>query len=260
MRVIPVSCLQDNYAYLVGADGSAALGGPHTPAVVVDPSEAGPVVAALEQHGLTLAAILCTHHHWDHVGGNEELAGRFGVPVYAHVSDRGRVPGQTEDVEEGRPFEVAGLRVEALHVPGHTTGAVAYCIGDAVFTGDTLFLAGCGRLFEGTPAMMATSLDKLARLPATTRVFCGHEYTTSNLRFAAAVEPDNAAVAARARAAEAARSRAEPTVPGTIADELATNPFLRTAEPAVAGYAKAAPGAPRADVFAAVRAAKDGFR
>jgi len=204
-------------------------------------------------------AILNTHHHHDHVGGNEGLLRRFGaLPVYAHVSDRGRVPEQTAAVEEGVPFEVAGLSFRPLHVPGHTTGAVAYCVEDAVFTGDTLFVAGCGRLFEGTPAMMHASLgDKLGRLPPGTRVYCGHEYTVSNLRFAVHAEPDNRAAAAKLESAKAARERGEPTVPSTIGEERETNPFLRCDLPSLR---ERFPGPTAVDTFAAVREAKDTFR
>jgi hydroxyacylglutathione hydrolase len=251
MRVLPVPCLSDNYAYLVHADGAKE-------AFVVDPSEAGPVIEAIEREGLRLVAIVNTHHHPDHVGGNEDLRARYGaLPVYAHTTDAGRVPGQTELIEEGRPLRVAGLELRSLHVPGHTTGAVAYVVEDAVFTGDTLFIAGCGRLFEGTPKMMVTSLAKLAALPPETRVFCGHEYTVSNLRFARTVEPDNEAISRRLEAAQAARGRGEPTVGSTIAEELATNPFLRCAEPAVVARF---PGSSLPEVFAAVRSAKDAFR
>lgn len=249
MRVIPVPCLSDNYAYVVSAGGDEA--------VVIDPSEAEPVLETLERERLRLVAILNTHHHYDHVGGNERLVERLGaLPVYAHASDRGRVPAQTNDVEEGKRFRVAGLDVDPLHVPGHTLGAVAYHIDDAVFTGDTLFVAGCGRLFEGTPAQMHASLGKLAELPPGTRVFCGHEYTIQNLRFASAMEPDSAAIAQAAEHARQVRERGEPTVPSTIAAELATNPFLRVAEPSLRARF---PGTP-AEVLGKVRAAKDAFR
>ncbi len=251
MRVIPVPCLSDNYAYLVTAGGQDA--------VVIDPSEVEPVAAALAREGLRLAAILCTHHHHDHVGGNEGLLERFGkVPVFAHESDQGRVPGQTELVKEGAAVTIAGLTFEPLHVPGHTTGAVAYFGHGAVFTGDTLFVGGCGRLFEGTPAMMFTSLcEKLATLPADTKVYCGHEYTASNLRFALHVEPDNAAAKEKLARVTEMRGRDEPTVPSTIGEERATNPFLRVAE---AGVRERFPGETPADVLGAVRRAKDSFK
>lgn len=251
MRVLPVPCLSDNYAYLVTAGGADA--------VVVDPSEAEPVIAALEREGLRLVAILNTHHHHDHVGGNEGLLARYGaVPVFAHESDKGRVPAQTELVREGQKVEVAGLSFDTLHVPGHTTGAVSYFGHGAVFTGDTLFVAGCGRLFEGTPAMMFTSLcEKLAKLPGDTKVYCGHEYTASNLRFALHVEPENAAAKEKLARVTAMRERGEVTVPSTIAEELATNPFLRVGEATVRDRF---PGESPSDVLGAVRKAKDGFK
>jgi hydroxyacylglutathione hydrolase len=252
MRVVPVPCLSDNYAYLLLPDGA-----PH--ALVVDPSEAAPVVAALAREGRSLAAILNTHHHHDHVGGNEELVAKLGaVPVYAHASDAGRVPGQTERVEEGRSFTAGGLALDVLHVPGHTTGAVAYVVEGCVFTGDTLFVAGCGRLFEGTPAMMNTSLnEKLARLPKDTKVYCGHEYTQANLKFAKHAEPENAAVVEKLAKVTALREKGEPTVPSTIGEELETNPFLRVGAPAVAARYG---GGDAAAVLGAVRKDKDGFK
>jgi hydroxyacylglutathione hydrolase len=177
--------------------------------------------------------------------------------VYAHASDAGRVPAQSERVEEGRALWIAGLELRPLHVPGHTTGAVAYVVEDVVFTGDTLFIAGCGRLFEGTPEMMVASLAKLSALPPETRVLCGHEYTVGNLRFARTVEPENQAIERRLEAAQAARARGEPTVGSTMAEELAQNPFLRCAEPSVQARF---PGGSVSEVFAAVRRAKDSFR
>lgn len=254
MRVVPVPCLSDNYAYLVAEEGRRE-------AVVVDPSEAEPVLAALAREGLELVAILNTHHHYDHVGGNEALRSRFGgLPVYGHASDlaQGRIPAQTVGVEDGGSFEAAGMTFRTLHVPGHTLGAVAYVVNDAVFTGDTMFVAGCGRLFEGTPEMMYASLcQKLGRLPGETRVYCGHEYTVSNLRFAAFAEPENEAVKRALLMAQDKRSRGEPTVPGTMAEEHRINPFLRVeAQDVRAKFG----GTSGAETLGLVRAAKDGFR
>ena len=254
MRVVPIPCYSDNYAYLVVADGSKQ-------AVVVDASETEPVVAALEREGLELVGILATHHHPDHVAGNDGLLAKYGsMPVYGsqYDADEKRIPGQTHQVVDGSTFDIAGMSFRCLHVPGHTLGAIAYVVNDAVFTGDTMFVAGCGRLFEGTPEMMAESLcDKIGKLPGDTRVYCGHEYTVGNLRFALAAEPDNEAVKQKLEVAQEKRSRNEPTVPSTMAEELATNPFLRVTEPSIV---KHYPGENRGEVFGKVRAAKDIFR
>jgi hydroxyacylglutathione hydrolase len=256
MHITPVACLSDNYAYLVRNDGESAL--------VVDPSEAGPVIRALETNGLKLAAILNTHHHFDHVGGNEGLLERYGpLPVYGYVTDRGRIPRQTEFIEHEGRFEVIGLAFRGLHIPGHTLGAIAYVVSDAVFTGDTLFAAGCGRLFEGTPAQMHESLNvKLASLPDSTRVFFGHEYTASNLRFAAHVEPSNDAVRTKTARVAEERARGRPTTPSTIAEERATNPFMRCDSEEIVRSVEKRLGSERssAAVLGAIRAEKDRFR
>ena len=247
MRVVAVPCLSDNYAYLV-IDGERAA--------VVDPGEAAPVEAALAREGVTLAAIWLTHHHHDHVGGVAELVATHpGVEVVAHAHDASRAPHVTRTVGDGDHVALGAHRAAILHNPGHTLGAITYVIEGNAFTGDTLFGAGCGRLFEGAPAMMHASLARLAALPPETRVYFGHEYTAANLKFAAAVEPDNANVAARAAALK------PPSTPSTIADERATNPFLRTDAPRVIAAARARGGAndPVA-VFAAIRAWKDTFR
>lgn len=250
MRVVPVACLSDNYAYLV-CDGARAA--------VVDPSEAAPVRAAAAREGVSLEAIWCTHHHWDHVGGVAELAAG-GLPVLGHVSETGRIPQLSVALEDGGEVVFGALRGHVMHVPGHTLGALAYVVEDVVFTGDTLFGAGCGRLFEGSPPMMHGSLSRLAALPGATRVMSGHEYTVANLRFAAAVEPASEAVRARAAAAAAARAAGAPTA-STVADELATNPFLRVREPAVIAAARqhGAEGDDEVAVFAAIRSWKNSF-
>jgi hydroxyacylglutathione hydrolase len=250
MRVVAVPNLKDNYAYLV-IDGDRAA--------VVDPGEAPPIEQALAREGVTLGAIWLTHHHADHVGGVEGLvASRPGLEVVAHAHDRQRAPHITKAVEHDAVVELGSVRATILYNPGHTLGAISYWIAEgdgAVFTGDTMFSAGCGRLFEGTAAMMHASLAKLASLPERTRVYFGHEYTASNLRFAAAVEPDNKAVAARAS------SLRVPSTPSTIADERATNPFVRVTEPAVIAAARARGAGPDpVSVLAAIRAWKDGFK
>jgi hydroxyacylglutathione hydrolase len=256
MRVLPVPCLKDNYAYLVVAsDGAAA---------VVDASEAGPVRAAIQREGVTLRAIWSTHHHWDHVGGNEELAREHGVEVVGHLSDRERVPAMTRGVDTGDIVRVGDVEAKCIHIPGHTLGAVAYFVDLAgsrvVFTGDTLFCAGCGRLFEGTPAQMHASLSRLLELPADTRVHCGHEYTESNLRFAAHVEPLNADVArARVRASEL-RAKGMPAIGTTLDEERRVNPFLRVRSRDIRATLGIADDADDIAAFAAVRTAKDAFR
>jgi hydroxyacylglutathione hydrolase len=247
MRVVPVPCLKDNFAYLViDAGGRCA---------VVDPGEAPPVKAALAREGVQLAAIWATHHHHDHVGGIAALvAERTDIEVVVGIRDAPRTPSVTRTVDEGDEVTLGELRARCIHNPGHTLGAISYLVEGCVFTGDTLFAGGCGRLFEGDAAMMHASLMRLAALPPDTRVYFGHEYTANNLRFAAAVEPDNARVTDRAK------SLPLPSTPSTIADERATNPFLRGAEPGVIAAARrrGAAGDP-VSVFAALRAWKDHF-
>jgi hydroxyacylglutathione hydrolase len=256
--IIPIPALSDNYVWLVREGQRAA---------VVDPGDAAPVQAYLEREGLTLTAIAVTHHHWDHVNGIAALVARFNVPVYGPA--RETIPHRTHPVTEGDSFAFGdtGLELSVLDVPGHTAGQVAY-VGSAnghrlTFTGDTLFTCGCGKLFEGTPAQMVASLAKLAALPGDTHVYCGHEYTLSNLRFARAVEPGNTALAERQEHEQAKRDRGLPTVPSRMDLELATNPFLRAAEPAVFAAAQAHAGRPLAgevDAFATLREWKNAFR
>lgn len=231
MQVLAVPCLKDNYAYLV-------IKG--TYAVCVDPSEAKPVVDALSVSGVQLRGIWLTHHHHDHIGGVEGLvADHPGIEVIAHKSDATRIPKLTRLVEDGDVVEHDGFRASIIHNPGHTLGAISYVIDGCVFTGDTLFGAGCGRVFEGTMEMMHASLQKLAALPRDTKVYFGHEYTASNLKFAAHVMPDSDPIRARAAALPAV------STPSTIADELATNPFLLARD---------------AEEFSARRREKDTFR
>jgi hydroxyacylglutathione hydrolase len=225
------------------------------------------VLAYLEREGLALTGIAITHHHGDHVNGVAGLVARFPVPVCGPA--REAIPGRTHPVAEGDVFTLPGLGVDlsVLDVPGHTAGQVAYvgtCGDRAItFTGDTLFACGCGRLFEGTPAQMVASLAKLAALPGDTLVYCGHEYTLANLRFALAVEPGNPALRARLAREQAKRDRGEPTVPSRMDEEVATNPFLRAAVPEVFAAAQAHAGRPLADAvdaFATLREWKNAFR
>jgi len=255
VRIIP--CLSDNYAYLLRIPGTSR-------AVVVDASEAEPVRAALQQEGLTLEAILSTHHHVDHVGGNEALRASYpNARVYGFKTGQGRLPGPTTRVRAGGATGVGGLPFRALHIPGHTLGAVAYVTDEAVFTGDTLFVAECGRLFEGTPAQMYESLnERLGALPDSTRVYCGHEYTAKNLEFAAHMEPGNAAIREKAARVRALREQGKPTVPSTIGEERATNPFMRVNSPEILSRVAADLAGDRtpAAVLGAVRRAKDQYR
>ncbi len=254
----PLPALSDNYIWLASQDGLA---------VVVDPGEAGPVLDVLAAEGLTLRAILLTHHHHDHVGGVTELYEKTGARVYGPAGET--LPRCDVRLAEGDRVELPelGLALQVLDVPGHTAGHIAYA-GTAVgrqvlFCGDTLFAAGCGRLFEGTPAQMFDSLEKFSNLPENALVCCAHEYTLANLRWALAVEPGNSRLAHWQSEAADLRDRGLPTLPTSLALERDTNPFLRTRQDAVAQAAsryagQALPG--QVDVFAALRAWKNEFR
>jgi hydroxyacylglutathione hydrolase len=218
MQIEIVACLTDNYAYLVKSGAHCA---------VVDPSEAAPVKAALDRLGWRPAYILNTHHHIDHVGGNLELKALYGAEIVGPGKDAGRIPGIDTGVDEHSGWEFAGHAVRVLEVPGHTRGAITFVMEGHAFTGDTLFALGCGRMFEGDAAMMWNSLSKLAALPDTTKIYCGHEYTENNGRFALTVEPNNAALKARMIEVKSARAKGRPTVPSTIGQEKQANPFLR---------------------------------
>ena len=230
----------------------------------VDTPEAAAIERALEETGWgPLTHILCTHHHADHTGGNVELKRRYsGCVVVGPRADAARIPALDVAVAEGEPLAVGEARVEVLDTPGHTRGHCAYYFpaAQALFCGDTLFSLGCGRLFEGTPEQMCASLDKLRALPGGTRVFCAHEYTAANARFALTLEPGNAALRARAAEVEALRAAVppRPTVPSTLAQELAANPFLR-AQSAELQAAVGLPGASPVAVFAETRRRKDVF-
>ena len=251
LRIELVPCLKDNYAYLVH-DAEAGL------TAVVDPSEPEPVREALAKHGWKLTHILNTHHHFDHTGGNVPLKEETGAKVVGPEKDRERIPGIDEGVSEAAPWTFGTRSIPVLEIPAHTRAHIAFVFDDAVFTGDTMFAMGCGRLFEGTPAMMWAALSKLAKLPDATRVYCGHEYTQSNGRFALTLEKGNAALVARMRDVDAARAKGAPTIPSTIGQEKATNPFLRPGSAEI----RAALGMAQADdveVFAEMRKRKDNF-
>lgn len=235
-----IPALSDNYIYLLRDPDSDAV-------AIVDPGEAAPVIAALERQNLKPTHVLNTHHHGDHIAGNSEITARWGAKLIAPAANSEQIPGIDQAVGDGDAVAIGTLRFEVLAVPGHTLGHVAFWSADPaiLFAGDTLFALGCGRMFEGTPQQMWHSLQRLRDLPPETLLYCGHEYTQSNARFALAVDPDNAEL--RTRAAEIDRLRAEgrPTLPSTIAAERATNPFLRVHD---------------ADAFAALRKQKDQFR
>jgi hydroxyacylglutathione hydrolase len=253
LAIHAVPAFADNYIWLLEDGRNAAA---------VDPGDAAPVERFLQERGLALTAVLATHHHADHVGGLQALAGRWKCGTFGPA--REAVAGLDQRLREGDRITIPGLDIEleTFDIPGHTAGHIALYGAGAVFCGDTLFACGCGRLFEGTPRQMMDSLGKLARLPGATRVYCGHEYTLANIRFAEAVEPGNRALAERRAREEAKRARGEPTLPATIADELATNPFLRCDEPEVAAAARRHAGHELAgpiEVFTEIRAWKNRF-
>lgn len=256
VSVLTVPAFADNYLWLIHNDKHAA---------VVDPGDAAPIREALKARGLELVAILLTHHHADHSGGVPELLQHFSVPVYGPALDP--IPTVTRALKEGDAVSVPelGLNFSVLDVPGHTKGHIAYVENQQgwLFCGDTLFAAGCGRLFEGTPEQMTASLGKLAALPDDTAVYCAHEYTLSNLRFAMEVEPENPAIAERYRTEQAKREQDIPTVPSNIGLEKLTNPFLRYAQTQVMRrlHAVGRLNAPNpVDSFAALREWKNNFR
>lgn len=253
LALIPVPAFSDNYIWLLTA-GSVA--------VAVDPGDAAPVQACLAEKGLELRAVLITHHHPDHMGGAQTLAQEYACPVYGPASED--IEAVDRPLKEGAVVEIPELKARfgVLDIPGHTAGHIAYHGHGIIFCGDTLFSAGCGRLFEGTAEQMCASLAKLAALPDDSKVCCGHEYTLANLRFARAVEPDNQDTTDYMEECAAKRARCEPTLPSHMGRERRVNPFLRCDETAVRDAARRCLGREPTgviDVFAAIRSWKDGF-
>jgi hydroxyacylglutathione hydrolase len=253
LEIVTVPCLTDNYAWLAhdAATGATA---------VIDVPETSPILNALDARGWKASHILITHHHDDHIAGVRALAGATGARVIGAAADAHRLPHLDEALAEGDRVRIGLDEGRVIAVPGHTTGHIAFHFPDSrvVFTADSLMSCGCGRLFEGTPTQMWDSLSKLMRLPPDTLVCSGHEYTQSNLRFAESVDADNAELKDRAARVAAARARGEPTVPTRLSEELATNPFLRAADPAIRRTLRIE-GAPDVEVFARLRAMKDRF-
>ncbi|MDB5800918.1 MAG: hydroxyacylglutathione hydrolase [Rhodocyclales bacterium] len=252
MQIVPLSAFRDNYIWAMTAHGQC---------VIVDPGEAEPVLRFLLQHDLRLAAILITHRHNDHIGGVADLLEAWPVPVFGPAL----IALVTNPVKANDCIDLPGIdaRASVMEVPGHTEEHIAFCCGEHLFCGDTLFAGGCGRLLgSSTAAELHASLQRIATLPESTQIYCAHEYTLGNLRFAQAVEPENEALKTRIAHCNALRASGLPTLPSRLGDELATNPFLRTEEPDIRNAAERHAGAPLgspAAVFAALRAWKDTF-
>jgi hydroxyacylglutathione hydrolase len=253
INIVAIPAFQDNYIWLLYRGACA---------VVVDPGDAQPALDYLHKNRLHLVAILNTHHHADHVGGNAALLDHFDVSVWGPRHEF--IPTVTKKLSEHDSLEIPelSLKLHVLDIPGHTSGHIAYYGAESLFCGDTLFGCGCGRLFEGTPAQMLASLEKLAQLPENTRVYCGHEYTLANIRFAKTIEPDNVALLEREKTDHAQIHKGLPTLPSTIGLEKQTNPFLRCGQKTIAQEAQRRIGRTldsRVEVFAAVRELKNCF-
>lgn len=246
-------CLKDNYGFLLHDPGSGLT-------ACIDTPEVAPILAALDQKGWRLTHIFNTHHHWDHAGGNLEIKQRTGCTIIGPRAESARIPGIDIEVGEGDVFEFGAHRVEVQDTPGHTSGHIVYRLPehDIAFVGDTLFAMGCGRLFEGTPAQMWTSLQKIMNWPDSTQIYCAHEYTQTNARFALTVDPDNMALRERAEAVEEMRAQGLATIPTVLSLEKLTNPFLRAENPRLRAGLKMENARP-VEVFARVRALKDSF-
>ncbi|QXP88830.1 hydroxyacylglutathione hydrolase [Methylococcus capsulatus] len=254
LEILQIPVLEDNYVYLLHEPGSGAT-------AAVDPAVAGPVLEALDARGWRLGHVLNTHHHGDHVGGNLELKAATGCTVVGAAGDCHRIPGIDVALKDGEEFRLGSASARMLDVPGHTSGHVAFWFEEdaALFCGDTLFALGCGRLFEGSAEQMWRSLERLRALPAETKVFCAHEYTQANARFAVTIEPGNVALRERVERVEALRREGAATVPSILSEELATNPFLRPESPEIRARL-GLPDVPEVEVFAEIRRRKDVFR
>lgn len=254
LQIELVPCLQDNYAYLLHDTDTGTVG-------VVDPSEAFPVINALERKNQNLTYILNTHHHYDHTGGNMELKARYGAKVIGSSKDRDRIPGIDIALHDGETWMFAGHQVLVMETPGHTKGHISYYFPGcgAIFTGDTLFSLSCGKLFEGNPEQMFSSLQKIMSLPDETNIYCGHEYTQSNSKFALSIEPNNEALKEYAEHVAQLRSKKLPTIPTTIKKEKLCNPFLRTSSPEIRQNLKIPAAASDAQALGVIRRAKDHF-
>ena len=251
--LITIPCLSDNYAYLLHDEATGET-------ACIDVPEAGPIKAALEDHGWTLSQVWLTHHHWDHVDGLADLLADHHASVVGAAVDAHRMPELNVPVKEGDTVKLGSLTAHILDVSGHTVGHIAFYVpgASAAFTADSLMALGCGRLFEGTPAQMWDSMQKLMKLPGDTTICSGHEYTASNAKFALTVDPQNDALISRAKAVEDARAKGQPTVPSQLSTELQTNPFLRPADPGIRANL-GMPDASDSDVFAEIRKRKDNF-
>lgn len=253
LTLIPLPAFEDNYIWVWHDDHHA---------VAVDPGDPAPLIAFLDAHQLALTTVLITHHHRDHTGGNALLRQRYNCAIYA--PDNPRIPAVTHVLRDGDTVDIPepGLHFDVLATPGHTLDHISYIGHGCLFCGDTVFGCGCGKLFEGSPAMMAASLDAILALPDTTRVCCAHEYTLSNIDFAKTINGDNPALLERERADRALRAHGRPTLPSTLALEKATNPFLRFHDPDMTAFAACYLNRPHpapAEVFGAIRAAKDAW-
>ena len=257
MKVITIPCLSDNFAYLIICEQTQT-------AAVIDVPEASPVLNAINKEKVTLSAILCTHHHADHIDGNDKVCKKYpGIDIVGHASDKGRIPGQTVFLKGDETISIGELKGTWLYTPGHTMGGVTYCFQGAAFSGDALFGGGCGRLFEGTPKDLYGALnEKIGQLSPETKIYFGHEYTINNLRFAKSIEPDNPDLEKRITDEQAKLTSGKFTSPSTLEMEKKTNPFMRCDSQAVIqkaeNYCRKSLKNPN-EVFGVIRGMKDGF-